>query len=123
MISGSFAENDLQLGARQAEGLQPRSHRAPQEFDQSSYGLQALPFPPFSPLSPLFPPFPVFLRSDISSFWDRTKKKSDLGLRRRAISKTLEKVPDHFKRWDVKSDLKTSSDIILEQNDVRSQKI
>jgi len=44
-------------------------------------------------------------------------------LRRRPISKTLEKVPDHCKRWNVKSDFKKSSD--LEKNivgDVPSHK-
>jgi len=37
-ISHTFAERDLQLGVRQAEGLWPRSRRAPQGSDQSPCG-------------------------------------------------------------------------------------
>ena len=51
-------------------------------------------FPPFSPFLPFFHPFQRFC-DRTSHFEIRLHSLSDLRLRRRPISKTLERVPDH----------------------------
>ena len=60
--------------------------------------------------------FLPFLRSDIFSFWDRTR--SDLRLKRRPISKTVIKLPNHFRR--VHHEVRSQK--ILKKNHVRFQK-
>ena len=59
-IVGSFLKRDLLLGALQAEGLSPRILRAPRGSDHWLWACVFLIFLHF------------FLRSDISSFWNRT---------------------------------------------------
>jgi len=76
--SGSFADRNQLLGARQAEGLSPWSRRAPQGSYQSPHGL-LVPATPFSPLSRKI----RCLRCPIGNL---TKLKSVLTTRRRPMS-------------------------------------
>jgi len=70
-ISGSFAERDLQLGARQAEGLQPRSRRALPGLDQSPSNRTSPPNVRFQ-IGHLLPASCIDVRSEIGCLpkWD-----------------------------------------------------